>query len=113
VAQKVQTLLIDDLDGREAEGRCPLGLDGTDRGQVPAELVVKFQAAPESRSGRLPVIGLRHFTHMQMAHFITRTAASRFFRHYLSASYSWRPMFWTFCYSKLRSTAVPTLPSTF
>jgi hypothetical protein len=58
VAQKVQPLLIDDFDGREAEGRCSLGLDGTDRGQVPAELVVKFQAAPESRSGRLPVIGL-------------------------------------------------------
>ena len=30
MAQKVQTLLIDDLDGREAEGTVRFGLDGTD-----------------------------------------------------------------------------------
>jgi hypothetical protein len=30
VAQKIQTLLIDDLDGSEAEGTVRFGLDGTD-----------------------------------------------------------------------------------
>jgi hypothetical protein len=30
MAQKVQTLLIDDLDGAEAEGTVRFGLDGTD-----------------------------------------------------------------------------------
>jgi hypothetical protein len=67
VSQKVQTLLIDDLDGSAAEGTVRFGLDGMeyeidlnaevrvwakaqgievkDRGRVPAELVVKFKAA--------------------------------------------------------------------
>jgi hypothetical protein len=30
VAQKIQTLFIDDLDGSEAEGTVRFGLDGTD-----------------------------------------------------------------------------------
>ena len=30
VAQKVQTLLVDDLDGRAAEGTVRFGIDGTD-----------------------------------------------------------------------------------
>jgi hypothetical protein len=30
VAQKIQTLFIDDLDGSEAEGTIPFGLDGTE-----------------------------------------------------------------------------------
>jgi Lsr2 len=30
MAQKIQTLLIDDLDGREAEGTVRFGLDGAD-----------------------------------------------------------------------------------
>jgi hypothetical protein len=62
VAQKIQTLFIDDLDGSAAEGTVRFGLDGADyeidlnsghaqgigvkdRGRVPAELVVKFKAA--------------------------------------------------------------------
>ena len=68
MAQKIQTLFIDDLDGSAAEGTVRFGLDGTeyeidlnavevrewakaqgieikDRGRVPADVVVKFRAA--------------------------------------------------------------------
>jgi hypothetical protein len=37
VAQKVQTLLIDDLDGSAAEGTVRFGLDGTEYEILPAE----------------------------------------------------------------------------
>ena len=73
MAQKIQVLLVDDLDGSEAEGTVRFGLDGIareripqrlgmfgvqvdlilkaqgikvkDRGRVPAELVARFKAA--------------------------------------------------------------------
>jgi Lsr2 len=72
VAQKVQTLLIDDIDGSEAEGTVRFGLDGTgyeidvnaahaaelrgalarsqgmavkDRGRVPAAIIAQYREA--------------------------------------------------------------------
>jgi Lsr2 len=69
MAQKVQTLFIDDLDGSEAEGSVQFGLDGTDyeidlnaehAGELRAALGRYVSAArrvsgtgrPASRSGR-------------------------------------------------------------
>ena len=47
VAQKIQTLYIDDIDGGEAAGTVRFGLDGVgyEIGRVPADIVAKYQAA--------------------------------------------------------------------
>ncbi len=58
MAQRIQTLLIDDLDGGQADGTVRFGLDGKvrewakgqgieikDRGRVPASVVEQYKTA--------------------------------------------------------------------
>jgi hypothetical protein len=51
VAQKIQTLLIDDLDGSEADGTVRFGLDGTEYRQV-GSTVPKSASGPRHRPSR-------------------------------------------------------------
>lgn len=52
MAQKVQTLLIDDLDGGEAEGTVRFGLDGTDY-----EIDLNAKHAEALRTALAPYLG--------------------------------------------------------
>jgi hypothetical protein len=52
MAQKVQTLLIDDLDGGEAEGTMRFGLDGTDY-----EIDLSAKHAEALRKALAPYLG--------------------------------------------------------
>jgi Lsr2 len=63
VAQKIQTLFIDDLDGSEAEGTVRFGLDGTEyeidlnanQAEVLREALARYvEAARRGRGSRRP-----------------------------------------------------------
>jgi hypothetical protein len=62
VAQKIQTLFIDDLDGSEAEGTVHFGLDGADyeidlnaeHAQALRDALARYVQAARRASGRRP-----------------------------------------------------------
>ena len=61
MAQKIQTLFVDDLDGSDAEGTVRFGLDGTNY-EIDLSAVhageLRSVLAPYARAGRMTGIGL-------------------------------------------------------
>jgi hypothetical protein len=70
MAQKVQTLFVDDLDGSEAEGTVRFGLDGTDyeidlnanHAQQLRDALARYIAAARRTSARQPARSRRKAT---------------------------------------------------